>query len=115
MSSCSGGGNETKQLEVIKILAIEGCIHYSNKVRNNIENGYYTVNDLIACILSANLLHKVEEDDLSTAIDGKKYTILGKDTSKNPFYTCGKIIMGEGGCRLYFFITAHEATSHEHK
>ena len=47
--------------------------------------------------------------DLEQALDGRKYTILGRDTFGSPFYTCGKIKLSHNDQKLYFFITAHEA------
>jgi hypothetical protein len=40
--------------------------------------------------------------------NGNKYTIYGRDTYGNPFYVCGKIILGNDSQRRYFLITAHE-------
>lgn len=99
-----------KQLEVIKSLVATGSYHYATKVRQLIADGWYETGDLERCILSATSIHKVEEDEIGTAIDGCKYTILGRDTQRHPFYTCGKIILSQSHQRLYFFITAHEAT-----
>ena len=95
-------------LEEIKRLIHAGDYDYSEKVRAFIEDGWFGEEDLEHCILSATEIFKTEKDELKVSIDGKKYVILGKDTFGYPFYTCGKIISGEGR-RLYFFITAHEA------
>lgn len=98
----------SKQLAVVKQLVMEGNYHYSRKVRDYIEDSCFQFEDLEKCICTATNIHKVEDDDLKEAQDGKKYTVLGRDSHGEPFYTCGKIILGEKG-RLYFFITAHEA------
>jgi len=98
----------TRVLLVIKELVSNGLYHYSYKIRSFIEEGWFQEEDLEHCIETAVNIHKVEEDELKTAVDGKKYTILGRDTQGQPFYTCGKIILGKEG-RVYFFITAHEA------
>ena len=58
--------------------------------------------------MSAKRIGKTEVDELDTAADGCKYTILGTDTEGYRFYTCGKIIADANDERLYFFITAHE-------
>lgn len=109
-SSRPSGIDLQKQLEVIKSLVATEAYHYSKKVRRFIAEGCYEVDDMERCILSATSIHKVEEDDMGAAVDGCKYTILGRDTQKQPFYTCGKIILSQNHQRLYFFITAHEAS-----
>jgi hypothetical protein len=101
-------GEQGKQLDLIKSLVAAGGYHYSKKVRHAIENGWYETADLEQCILSATKIHKVEEDELRVAVDGCKYTILGRDTLRRPFYTCGKVILSDKDERLYFFMTAHE-------
>ena len=98
-----------KQLGIIKSLVADRNYHYSGKVRQYIEDGWYEVSDLERCILTATKIHKVEDDELEVAADGCKYTILGRDTFGQPFYTCGKITLSINDKRLYFFITAHEA------
>lgn len=97
-----------KELAVIKELVVNGNYHYGGKVRSLIEDGWFQEEHLEQCICTATRIHKVEDDEQKTAMNGKKYTILGRDTQGQPFYTCGKIILAEAG-RLYFFITAHEA------
>jgi len=87
---------------------LKGKYDYSDKVRTFINDGWYCEEDLECCIRTATEIHKVERDELKTAIDGKKYVILGKDTHGCLFYTCGKLKRDENG-KLYFFITAHEA------
>lgn len=98
-----------KRLEVIKSLVADRSYHYSKKVRQFIEDGWYAAEDLERCILTATKIHKLEDDELGVAMDGYKCTILGRDTLGQPFYTCGKIILSHNDQRLYFFITAHEA------
>jgi len=96
-------------LAVIKELVMNDQSHYSRKVRDQIEAGWFQEEDLEQCICTATKIHKVEDDEQKTSINGKKYTILGRDTQRKPFYTCGKIILSSQENRLYFFITAHEA------
>lgn len=100
--------SSSKTLEVIKELVINGDYHYSSKIRLLIEEGWYQEEDLEQCICTATRINKIETDELKTAVDGKKYTILGRDRYGQSFYTCGKVILAKGA-RLYFFITAHEA------
>lgn len=82
--------------------------NYSNHIRDRIEAGEYGEDDLEHCIKTATKIHKVERDELKTAVDGEKYVILGRDTHGCLFYTCGKLKKDENG-KLYFFVTAHEA------
>ena len=98
-----------KQLTTIKELVVQGQYHYSRKVQSYLEDGYYERGDMVLCILTATSVHKAERDEQSTAVDGYKYTVLGRDTHRQRFYTCGKIILDQADQRLYFFITAHEA------
>ena len=98
----------SKELVVIKELVMNGNYHYSSKVRAQVKEGWFQEEDLEQCICTATRIHKIEDDELKTAVDGKKYTILGRDSQGEPFYTCGKIILSKDN-RLYFFITAHES------
>ena len=98
-----------KQLDVIKSLVAAGSYHYSRKVREAMEDGWYETADLERCIFTATKIHKVEDDELGAATDGCKYTINGRDTLRQPFYTCGKVLLSQNDKRLYFFITAHES------
>jgi hypothetical protein len=95
-------------LDEIRRLIIERNYDYSEKVREFMEAGWFCNEDLEECILSAADFHKVENDELKTSIDGKKYVILGRDGCGRWFYTCGKVKRNEDG-KFYFFITAHRA------
>lgn len=99
---------EREQLEFIKGLVADGAFHFSNKVRTLLEDGWFRLEDVQHCIMSANGIQKTEVDEVGKAVDGRKYTILGPDTEGYQFYTCGKIIAGGNDERLYFFVTAHE-------
>ncbi len=94
-------------LEDIKSLVSKSDYHYSAKVRGFIEDGWYGEEDLEHCICHAEKIYKKENDELKTAVDGKKYVILGKDRYGRSFYTVGKILKDDDG-KFYFFITAHE-------
>ena len=102
-------GDELDQLSLIKQLVLERRYHFSKKVLGFIEEGLFEEADLRACVRNAKGIRKIEDDELGTAVDGCKYTILGHDRFGNPFYTCGKILVSEDDQQLYFFITAHEA------
>jgi len=95
-------------LEEIKLLVEQGFYHYSKKVREEIEEGFFDERDLESCILSATKIHKKEKDELGQAVHGMKYVILGRDAHGRPFYTVGKVILGANG-KLFFFISAHQA------
>jgi hypothetical protein len=97
-----------RRLRIIKALVSEGRYQYSGKVQEFIEDGWFDLEDLERCILSARDIQKVEEDELGTSVDGFKYTVIGVDTHGACFYTCGKIIRVPDDENLYFFITAHE-------
>jgi hypothetical protein len=94
-------------LKEIKPLVEQGLYHYSKKVREKIEEGFFDERDLENCILSATKIHKKEKDELGQAVHGMKYVILGRDTHGRPFYTVGKVIQGTEG-KLYYYISAHQ-------
>ena len=95
-------------LEEIKTLVARGSYHYSKKVREAIEEGFFDEEDMVHCILSATKIQKKEKDELGQAVHRMKYVILGKDTHGQLFYTVGKVIQAPGG-RLYFYISTHQA------
>ena|SRR5437660_7339879 len=97
-----------KRLRIIKALVSSRQYQYSKKVQLFIEEGDFEPEDMEHCILSAGVIEKVELDELGTAVDGCKYTIIGVDTQGVDFYTCGKLIRSPDSQTLYFFITAHE-------
>ncbi len=95
-------------LEEIRLLVEEGLYHYSKKVRETIEEGFFDERDLESCILTAARIQKKEKDELGQAVHGMKYVILGRDTHGRPFYTVGKVMQGAEG-KLYYYISAHQA------
>jgi hypothetical protein len=97
-----------RRLRIIKELIVSRKYQYSAKVHNFIQEGYFDIEDIEHCILSARVITKVEPDELETATDGRKYTIIGVDAEGVSFYTCGKLIRNEEAQQIYFFITAHE-------
>lgn len=80
----------------------------SEKVSDMEDAGEFTEKDVASCVLSADRISKTERDEKYQAIDGKKYTIIGRDVAGLPFYTTGKVLADYRG-RFYFFITAHTA------
>ena len=97
-----------RRLQFIKALVASRQYQYSRKVQNLIQEGYFDLEDMEHCILSARVIQKVEPDELGASFDGCKYTIIGFDTAGISFYTCGKLIRNEEAQEFYFFITAHE-------
>ena len=97
-----------RRLRIIKELVSSRHYQYSAKIQKFIEEGFFDLEDIERCILSATAIQKVEPDELESAVDGCKYTILGLDTQGFSFYTCGKLIRNGEAQQLYFFITAHE-------
>jgi hypothetical protein len=95
-------------LEGIKRLVAQRRYRLSGKVQAFIEDGFFEVEDLVHCVLSATKVDKKERDELGQAVHGMKYVILGRDTTGRPFYTCGKVVSAPGG-QLYSFMTAHQA------
>ena len=106
--SMPGSRRKREKLDAIKGLVAAGAFHFSTKVQSFIEDGWFRLEDIERCIMSAKGIDKTEVDELGTAVDGWKYTILGTDGEGYRFYTCGKIIADANNERLYFFITAHE-------
>lgn len=97
-----------RRLRIIKALVASRQYQYSRKVQNLIQEGWFDLEDMERCILSASCIQKVEPDELGASVDGYKYTIIGLDTAGMSFYTCGKLIRDEDAQEFYFFITAHE-------
>lgn len=95
-------------LEEIKQLVATGRYRFSRKVTDLLTEGYYELEDLVHCILSATEIYKRERDERRESVHGMKYTILGRDTCGLRFYTVGKVVKARDG-RYYFFITAHAA------
>jgi hypothetical protein len=95
-------------LEEIKRLVAAGQYRFSSKVFEFLTEGYYDLEDLVHCIVSATEIYKTERDERRESVHEMKYTILGRDTCGLAFYTVGKVVRGSNG-RYYFFITAHAA------
>ena len=99
--------DQREVLALIKSLVAIGDYHFSNKVLGYLEDGCYGLEDLEAGIMTARSIRKIEVDELQMAVDGYKYTIIGRDSEGYEFYTCGKIIESKMDHKMYFFITAH--------
>jgi hypothetical protein len=95
-------------LAEIKQLISEGRYQYFQKVSDLLEEGYFDIDDMVHCILSATAIYKKERDERGEAIHNMQYVIFGKDTHGQPFYTAGKVRHSREGY-VYFYITAHAA------
>ncbi len=100
-------------LAVIRELVVTNSYHYSRKVSEALDRDEITTDDLKQCMISALGIRKVEKDDLGMAIDGRKYTIIGRGAFGQRVYTCGRLFLTPQGHRAYFFITAHEANERD--
>lgn len=78
---------------------------FSAKVLQALEDCEFSDEDLKCCIHTGSVA-KSEKDEYGEAVDGKKYTILGRAVSGYPFYVSGKILRDDEG-RFFFFMTAH--------
>jgi len=94
-------------LLLIRELVLSGAYHWSKKIQTQIEEGWFSKEDLVECVLTGSV-HKTERDELKDSVGNKKYVIIGRDIHGNPFYTAGKIKRAEDG-KYYLFITGHEA------
>ncbi len=91
-------------LALIKELVDAESWDFSDKVRQFLNQGEYALEDLESCVLTGSV-RKREKDDDGEAVDGNKYTIVGRGVSGLPFYVVGKILRGEES-HYFFFITA---------
>jgi hypothetical protein len=78
----------------------------SGKTRALLESGELCLDDIQSALLTATRIYKKECDEEGDAVDGFKYTIIGRACGGLPIYTCGKIIEWIDG-KTYFLITAH--------
>ena len=94
------------KLSEIRGLAARNELLLSGHALAAVESGELEVDDIQIALATATAIHKRERDEEGDAIDGYKYTIIGKGCGGLPIYTCGKIIEWIDG-RTYFLITAH--------
>ena len=57
--------------------------------------------------MASGAVTKTTRDRLRNAVGNNVYTIVGRDTRGQLFYTVGKMVRENGS--ISFFITAHEA------
>jgi hypothetical protein len=93
-------------LSQIRGLAARNALLLSGKALTAVESGELDVDDIQFALVTATSIQKRECDDGGEAVDGYKYTIIGKASGGLPIYTCGKIIEWLDG-KTYFLITAH--------
>ncbi len=77
----------------------------TSHVFDKIANNCWEFDDVIQSLLTG-AIQRAEKDDFGTAIDGKKYVILGSDCYGNSLETVGKIVRGDDG-REYLVITVY--------
>jgi hypothetical protein len=103
------------KLAEIRGFAARNDLLLSGHALASVELGELDVDDIQFALLTATAIYKRERDEKGDAVDGYKYTIIGRACGGLPIYTCGKIVEWLDG-RTYFLITAHphkEAESHE--
>lgn len=98
-------------LDCIQKLVINWDYSISEKVKDALDSGFFTLEDIETSILTG-YVHKRTNDRLKQSIGNKVYHIIGRDTHGYEFYTQGKIIQSEEG-KIYFFITAHPSRQGE--
>jgi hypothetical protein len=94
------------KLSEIRGLAARNELLLSDKALAFVQAGDLDLDDIRFALMTATRIYKKERDEKRAAVDGYKYTIIGKACSGLPIYTCGKIIEWLDG-RTYFLITAH--------
>ena len=94
------------RLERIRRLVLQGQWEPSSHVRQYIQDGEFELRDIEESIATGSITES-QNDDVGTALDGRKHTIAGFDHCGLPFETVGKIVEGPEG-NEYFVITAYQ-------
>ena len=94
-----------RRLERIQLLVLRGQWAVSSHVRDKIEDGEFELDDVEASLRSGRISES-RKDERGVALDGRKYTIVGRARCGLPLQTVGKIIAGADG-QEYFVITAY--------
>jgi hypothetical protein len=92
-------------LRRIRNLVLKEQWEPSGHVRNYIEDGEFELRDIEVSIANG-FISESQKDEIGTAVDGRKYTITGRDHCGLPFETVGKIVKGPEG-KEYLVITAY--------
>jgi len=88
----------------IQTLVRSGNYIPSDHVCEYLADNEFDLGDMESSVLSGRL-QKTETDEMERAVDGKKYTIIGRGRNGLGFATVGKLIEWIDG-EVYFFITA---------
>jgi hypothetical protein len=94
------------KLAEIRGFAVRNDLLLSGHALTAVEGGELDVDDIQFALMTATEISKRERDEFGGAVDGYKYTIVGKARGGLPIYTCGKIVEWLDG-RTYFLISAH--------
>lgn len=89
----------------IRRLVEEERFQFAGHVYDKIATNYWTFEDVVESILTG-AIQESQKDELGQAVDGKKYTIIGRDCWGNLIETVGKIVADDEQ-RLYLVITAY--------
>jgi hypothetical protein len=110
-----GGQDDTRKLRrqldwsrkeaEIRRLVHENRYELTSHVYDKIATNYWELEDVLASLLNGSI-QRAEKDELGDAVDGKKYTILGRDCYGHFLETLGKIVQADDG-REYLVVTAY--------
>jgi len=62
-------------LLLIRELVLSDAYHWSKKIQQQIEEGWFSKEDLAECVLTGSV-HKTERDELKDSAGNKKYVII---------------------------------------
>lgn len=93
-----------KELEIRKLVRHD-LFQLTSHVYDKIATNYWEFDDVVESLLNGSI-QSAKKDELGDAVDGKKYTILGRDSYGESLETVGKIVRGDDG-REYLVITAY--------
>jgi hypothetical protein len=96
----------SSKLAQIRRFAERDELYCSSHALDSIQSGGLSLDDVRFALMTASVIFKRECDEEGDALDGYKYTIIGKAPGGLPIYTCGKIVEWVNG-KTYFLITAH--------
>jgi hypothetical protein len=87
----------------IRSLVHERRYELTGHAFEKIATNYWTLEDVVMSLLTGSI-RKAQKDELDEAVDGKKYTIMGRDCHGDGIESVGKLVADEQG-RLYLVIT----------
>lgn len=95
----------SRKESLIHRLIREELYDLSEHAKDKISENYWNLDDVENALLTG-VIDNVENDDNGSAVDGKKYTLVGRSCDGVLIQTVGKIMMDEDG-QYYFVITAY--------